>query len=328
MLQGACPQHLEPRLATPEPPLFRAEAVAYHANNRSVGRLLELSPRWTVWAYRLLLSVLGVALLWSVLGTVHEYATGPALIRVEGRKDVTARIAGTVAEIHVQPGQRVAAGDLLVRQYGAQESAELERVSRELELQLVKLLRDPGDQVARGALTTLHTQKELAEAQVEQRTIRAFQAGIVSDVRIRPGQQVEPGDILLSTVQSGSACVIVAMLPGHYRPQLASGAPLRLELDGYRFAYRDVTIDVIGDEIIGPGELRRYLGPELADTIEVQGPTLLVRAHLSSNTFEARGERFHYYDGMRATANVRVQSASLLVTLVPGLKLILEASGG
>jgi biotin carboxyl carrier protein len=315
-------------LAEPEAKLFRSEAVASHGNGRTTGKLLELSPRWSAFAYRLLVSTVLVALAWSTVGTIHEYAIGPALIRVEGRRDVTARLPGTVSEIQVQPGQRIRGGEVLLRFYGATENAQYERVSRELELQLVKLLRDPGDQSARASLTALHTQKELAESQVALRTVRAQYAGVVSDVRIRLGQQVQPGDVLLSTVQANSPCVIVAMLPGHYRPQLAPGASLRLELDGYRFAYREVTIDTISDDIIGPGELRRYLGAELADTVDVQGPTLLVRAYLSSNTFEARGQRLHYYDGMRATANVRVQTASILVTLVPGLKLILERTGG
>ena len=178
---------------------------------------------------------------------------------------------------------------MLVRFYDAEERAQLARVATEFQLQLVRVLRDPADQAASQALTSLRAQRELAEARLEERTLRAPADGTVSDVRIRPGQQLQPGDPILSLVAPDAPCVIVAMLPGHMRPQLKPGMSLRLELDGYRYAYRDVVVDAVGDEIIGPAELRRYLGPELADTIQVNGPTLLVRAHLPTSTFAANG---------------------------------------
>jgi membrane fusion protein (multidrug efflux system) len=308
--------------------LFRSEALAHHARTDVEGHVLELSPRWMRWAYGVLLAVLATSLVYAAVGTVYEYASGPAVIRVQGRHDVTARFAGNVAEIFVEPGQRVHSGDLLVRLYRAQEEAERDRVEQEFQLQLVRVLRDPADQVARQALTSLRAQRELAEARLEERTLRAPADGAVSDVRIRPGQQLQPGDPILSLVAPDAPCVIVAMLPGHMRPQLKPGMSLRLELDGYRYAYRDVVVDAVGDEIIGPAELRRYLGPELADTIQVNGPTLLVRAHLPTSTFAANGQTYHYYDGMPARAEVRVRAESLLVTLVPGLKALFEGRHG
>ena len=317
-----------PEVESPAPQLFRTEAVAYRAQTQVVSHVLELSPRWTRVAYWLLLAVLLVAALFSVVARIHEYASGPAVIRLEGRRDVTARFAGTVASIDVQPGRRVAVGDVLVQLYEGQESAELDRVRKEFELQLVKLLRDPADATARIAITGLRAQRDLAEARLAERIIRAPQAGTISDVRIRPGQQLQPGDVLLSLVDADAPCVVIAMVPGHFRPQLAKGMSLRLELDGYRYAYRDVVIDAIGDEIVGPAELKRFLGPELADTMDVQGPTLLVQAHLPSNTFRARGEELHYYDGMRANAEVRVRAQNLLLTIVPGLRVVFGGSGG
>lgn len=307
-------------------PIFRAEAIAYRARPQSESHVLEVSPRWTRWTYWLLATLVGVAIAYSIAGHVHEYASGPAVIRVEGRSEVTARSAGTVASIAIGPGQRVEQGALLVRLYDAEERAELERTRREFELQLVKLLHDPADDEARTALSGLRAQRELAEARLAERTIVAPMAGTTSDVRIRRGQVVAPGETLLSLVAADAPCVVIAMVPGHYRPQIEAGMPLRLELDGYRFAYREVVVDKVGDEIVGPAELKRYLGPELGDTLEVKGPTLLVEAHLSGNTFLAQGERFHYYDGMRARADVRLRTASVSVALIPGLRYLFEPS--
>jgi multidrug resistance efflux pump len=306
--------------------IFRAEAIAHRARPQTESHVLEISPRWTRWAYWLVVAVAGGAVVYGMVARVHEYASGPALIRVEGRLDVTARSAGTVSKIAVRPGQRVAEGEVLVQLHDAAERAELERTRHEFELQLVKLLREPTDEAARMTLAGLRAQRELAQARLDQRVIVAPKAGTTSDVRIRQGQQLAAGETLLAIVDSDAPCVVVAMVPGHFRPQIRTGMPLRLEIDGYRYAYREVVVDKIGDEIVGPAELARYLGPELGDTMNVAGPTLLVEAHLPSNTFHAQGEEFHYYDGMRARADLRLRTTSVSVALLPGLRYLIEGS--
>src|SRR5690349_18256177 len=103
---------------------------------RSSGDLLRISPAWLRWSYRLLLIVFAVGLIYAAVGTVNEYATGPAIVRIDGRADITARIAGTVATVNVAPGERVHAGDLLVTFYTADEAADLDRIRQEFDEQL------------------------------------------------------------------------------------------------------------------------------------------------------------------------------------------------
>src|SRR5262249_33434450 len=157
------------------------------------GDLLRISPKWMDWTYWLLLTVFAAGLLYTIVGTVSEYATGPAIVRFEGRTDLRSISAGTVTSIEVQPGQRVSADKLLVRFYDAQEVAEFERINKEFELQLIKNLNNPYDPVIQQALVLLRSQKELAEARLKERFVRAPQDGLVSDIRIRPGQHVSPG---------------------------------------------------------------------------------------------------------------------------------------
>jgi multidrug resistance efflux pump len=300
--------------------IFRAEAVASRESYQNDGTILRLSPRWARYAYWLLCAVLVAALLYATFGTVHEYATGPAVVRVDDRVEVTARFDGTVAAVEAHPGQHVVAGDLLVRFYLATETAEFDRINREFELQLVKLLRDSSDQAARQAVTTLRAQRELAQARLDERFVRAGQAGIVSDIRIRPGQRLAPGDIILSIIGEDARFSLVAMMPGSYRPQVHAGQKMRFELGGYRYLYRDVIIDSIGDEVVGPREVDRYLGPELGDTISVKGPVVLVQAHLPSRTFVSDDQSYPYYAGMQGTAEVRVRSQRIIMLLIPALK--------
>jgi biotin carboxyl carrier protein len=305
--------------------IFREEALEYYiSRGQHEGDLLRISPEWMGLAYWLLLTVFVAGLLYTVVGTMNEYATGPAIVRFEGRIDLRSISAGTVTSIEVQPGQRVSANKLLVRFYDAQEVAELERINKEFELQLIKSLNNPSDPAIQQALVLLRSQKELAEARLKERYIRAPQDALVSDIRIRPGQHVSAGEILLSLIGQDQKLTVISILPGHYRPLLKPGMPLRLEPAGYRYAYQQITIESVGDEVVGPNEVRRYLGQEIADAVTITGPVVLVRSRLPSSTFVADGKLYNYHDRMPALAEASVKSERILFALVPGLKAIFE----
>ena len=103
--------------------------------------------------------------------------------------------------------------------------------------------------------------------------------------------------------------------------------PLRLELTGFRYAYQDLVVESIGDEVVGPNEVRRYLGPEIADTVFIPGPVILVKTRLPNLTFAADGTSWEYYDGMQGRAEARVRSQRILLTLAPGLRSVFENAG-
>lgn len=306
------------------PPLFRQQAIDELGRAGQRPSLLRIAPTWTRWTFAIVFAAFAAGVAYSLLGSIDEYAVGPALIRAEGRREVTAAAAGSVAAVEVRPGERVDAHRLLVRMYDASETAELERLEHEFELQLVKSLRDPADQTARQSLTALRTQKELAQARLDERSVVAPQDGIVSDVRIRPGQHLNPGDVILTLVPPDAPFTVIAMLPGNYRPVLHAGMPVRLELDGYRYQYRRLAIDEISDEVVGPAEVKRFLGAEIADAINVSGPVVLVQASMPTSTFEVDGRPVRYHDGMLARAEARIRSERILFSLVPGLRALVR----
>jgi multidrug efflux pump subunit AcrA (membrane-fusion protein) len=300
--------------------MFRKEALEYHTGAHENGSVLRLSPAWTSWAFWLLLVVVGFYSAFGVFGWISEYASGPAVVRAEEQVAVTALSAGRVTSVEVQPGQRVKEGQILVRFFAGMEQASLERFNQEFELHLLRRMQNLSDEGASQALSTLRAEKELAEFQLEQRVVRAPTAGVVSDVRIRRGQHLTEGEVVVSLVQEDSPLKIIAMLPGGYRPLLAKGGKMRLELNGFPYQYQELVIDEVGDELVGPGEVRRYLGPELAESLTVSGAVVLVRAHAPSRFFEADGKQLAYFDGMLGTAQARVKSERIVTTIVPGLK--------
>jgi membrane fusion protein (multidrug efflux system) len=313
-----------------EPPLslFRAPALQHAASGgRLEGDVLRLSPSWTRWAYWVLVTAFTTGLAYCVFGTMYEYATGPAVVWVTGRTELTSPVSSTVSSIEVRPGQGVEAGAVLVRFHAAREEAELDRIRREFDLELVKTLRDPSDQEARRKLTSLRAQIELAAARLEELSLRAPRAGVVGDVRIRPGQLIEAGYIVVSLIDEDPRCSIVAMLPAQYRPQLRPGMTLRFEVTGYRYAYQELVIESVAAQIIGPAEVKRYLGQEIADTVAVEGPVVLVEARLSSPTFHVDDRSFEFFHGMNGVAEARVRKERILVAMVPSLRVLWDRRG-
>ncbi|WP_232536825.1 efflux RND transporter periplasmic adaptor subunit [Cystobacter fuscus] len=239
---------------------------------------------------------------------------------MKGRLEVTALLAGRVTSVEVQPGQRVKEGQILARFFAGPEQASLERYQHEFELLLVQRMRDLTNEATSQALTSLRAEMELARFQLEQRLVRAPQAGVVSDVRIRRGQHLSEGEVVVALVQEDSPMEVIAMLPGGSRPLLTQGGRMRLELDGFQYQYQELIIDQVGDELVGPEEVRRYLGPELAESLTVNGAVVLVRAHAPSRFFEADGRRLAYFDGMQGTVDARVKTERIILTIIPGLK--------
>lgn len=304
--------------------IFRQEAIDHHTRARLDGDALLRLPTWTQWTYRLVLVAALAATAFVAFATVPEYVEGPGLVRARQRVSVTAVAAGVVASVEVERGQRVAAGDILVRLRSVEEQAEIVSLQREFDTALVGMLANPIDHAVRQSVGGLRAQKDILQARLEQRLVRASSPGTVGDIRVRAGQTVAPGDFVASIVGEGARFYLVALLPGQHRPSLREGQPLRVELTGYQYAYQTLTIGHIEDDIIGPSEVRRVLGPEIGDAIAVSAPVVVVQGDLAGTSFASGGVPLNYFDGMHAQVRARVRSQNLLVHLIPGLKVVTE----
>jgi multidrug efflux pump subunit AcrA (membrane-fusion protein) len=303
-------------------PLFRGEAVDSHDNRAREGRVVRVTPHWVRYAYLAVLAFMAVLIAATSLGSIHEYSTGPAVIQVAGKREITARGPGTIERIEVEPGARVRGGQILARFYDASQDASRERLEREYGDALRQRMLRPDDEVVEQAVRRLASELE-ASAQVREETLvrvpAAVEDAVVGDVRVRTGQAVAPGELLVTLVTDASDLVVVAALPGADRPKLAPGQSLRLRIDGYPYAYADLVVESVGMEVVGPAELHRALGP-LSESLAVAESSVIVRARLPSAEFSAGAHRYVYHDGMTALADVRLRRRTILETLVPGLE--------
>ena len=260
------------------------------------GSLLQVEPGWTRWTFRVLALLLIVAALYGLFGKLPEYAEGPAIVWVE-RVFVTARSAGTVAAVDVLPGQEVRPGFPLVRYYVDDANSEFH------------YLRAP-------------------------RAGRQGRLWTVGDIHISPGQSFAAGDELLAllplTQDGGDAELsVVAFLPASCLPVLDEAAKLHLELDGYPDVRAELKGNVhIGGEGVDARVARRCLGQDLADSVTMQGPVVLIRASLNRRTFESGGLVYDYRHGMHGTMEVQTRSDNVLFTLLPGLRTLFGDTDG
>ena len=305
--------------------LFRPQAIEHDRfGGRRQGEVLRLSPSWMGWTFRLIVGFFLVSFLYMCLGKINEYAAGPAVVRAAAKIEVTCPAVATVQDVAVVPGERVQVGQLLVRLNDEEQAAAVRRAEQELDVQLAVCLRDPLDESARRSAASLRFQLEYAGEMLATRQLTAPEAGVVRDVRIRPGQSVTPGQLLVTISRADNRLSLIVMLPGYYQPQLAVGQPGRFEISGYPHTYQPVMLDQVSDDLVGPAEVYRYVGHVIADAIAVSGTVVLAEATLVDETFTADGRQYHYVDGMLGQVQVKVRSIPIILSLVPGLRSIWE----
>lgn len=317
--QGAVAPAIPP--PAPARQLFRAQAVEAHRRGTTLGSPLHVVPGWIRWSMRSVALVVLAAVIFAATVRVGDYARGPAVIRMEGRQVLASLAAGSVTEIPVQPGQRVQAGTVLLRLDDGPQRAELDRAVAEYELLLGRLLREPDDEGLRKQLASLDVTAKLAKSRLAERVVVAPQDGTVSDIRVRVGQAVQPGDALVAVDRPDSRPVVIAMLPGHERPRLSSErTQMLLELDGFPRIRVPVQVRSIADEVVGPGEALRFLGKDQDGAFELRGPVVMVEAVIDGNEFEADDDHYRFYDGMQGALEVEVDARTLLESALPGAR--------
>jgi multidrug efflux system membrane fusion protein len=308
----------------PSSQLFRKEALDHHARPEAQGTLLHLSPLWARTTYWIILALVLTAGVILALVDIYDYAMGPVFIQVKGVEDVISTAGGKVSRVLVQRGQQVKAGQPLVELAAVVESVERERLEQEFRTQLAATLLNPLNTAAQQSLSNLRSALDMSRVRLDERSLKAPFDGVVGDLRVREGQVIGSGEVALSLLREGTECYALALVPGRYRPMIKPGQGFRLELEGFPYLYQELTVASISDELVGPAEVSRYLGPDLGDAVQLEGPVTVVEARLSGHSFRNRGRDYSYYTGMPGTARVKVRARSGWVTLLP----ILEYLGG
>lgn len=302
--------------------IFRQEAIEHRERPGAQGRPVQIDDLWSRVLFPLLLAVAAATVAFAFSFRVHEYASGPALTRFSDARSVTVARGGVVESVFIEPGQSIVRGAALFRLHDVDEQAEVLRLSAEIESRLIHLLREPGNALVKSDLASLAARRNAATAVLDDRTARAPIDGFVSDVRVRPQQHVEPGDVAVAITQPDSDITLIAFLPGQYQPVLHAGQTARFSLEGAPFEYTDVVIQSVSNEVVAAEEARRFLA--LSDAVTLDGPVTIVHGTLP-RSFSSRGEVLRYTQGLTGRVEVRVREESIALTMFPVLRSVVGA---
>ncbi len=303
-----------------EQQLFRQEAMEARQTRQKQGDVIRVTPGWLHYSYWGLLVLLVAGVAYLVVGEINEYREGWAIVRMQGATEVRAHSAGTIAELRVVAGDPVRKGDVIATLYSKEEEAEVERLRKEFDAQTRAYLLNLGDERLANAAAQARTALERAKSRLDERSIRAPHAGIVSDLRTREGEPINPGNTVVSIVGKETDLYVMAFLPGAAAPLLKPGMPLRLSMAGHQGAYEDLVVATVGEQVLSPNDARRRLGSDRADQVPIRGSVVLVTARLPRDTFESDGREVRYHNGMEGKAEVRIRRTSIIKALIPALK--------
>lgn len=301
-----------------DPSVFRAEAIEEQHRSESSSAILNVSERWGSWIVGAMAALLLAFAAFLVFGTATEYAEGAAVVHSRGRVPVIANEGGTVATIHIAPQTEVAPGDVIGTLYDHAELAQVQRLEHEYEDALVRLLRNPEDPTAGSGLAALRGASEQAWADLEERQLIVLVGGMLTDVRVRPGTLVNPGQTVATVRGARAGFEIVAAVPGNFRPLLASGIPVVAELERFPGSRFHLEAREISPEVISAEEARALMG-QLLPTGTEDGALALVYADLPEVLVSSTGAEHPLYDGMRGSVRIPVREERFIVTLWPAL---------
>ncbi|QJR17282.1 efflux RND transporter periplasmic adaptor subunit [Pelagibacterium halotolerans] len=170
--------------------------------------------------------------------------------------DISAQVAGIANQVHVQAGDAVAAGDVLVeidatdlnlqlrQQQSALSSTEIQLNAARQTLDRVRSLAERGSTPQanldaaiaevdglEASLASLQSQVEQVQTNIGRTIIRAPFDGMVSNRMVEPGQVVSQGAVVVSLVDL-SRVTVDAMVPLAQTASITAGQTASLEVQG------------------------------------------------------------------------------------------------
>ncbi|GAB2894208.1 efflux RND transporter periplasmic adaptor subunit [Microbulbifer echini] len=173
----------------------------------------------------------------------REDLSGVGTVRAVNGVEVTTEAEGVVSAIHFKSGQYIHKGDLLVEIFAEPEKAQLQVLDAELRLARrnyvrIKTLTERGVtteadlDTARSTLDQVVANIEVQRARVDQRRVVAPFSGVLGIRRIDLGQNVSPGEAVVSLQQLDPIFVDFS-LPEQKYAMVKAGMSVSLTTDAF-----------------------------------------------------------------------------------------------
>ena len=203
---------------------------------------------------------------------------------------VSADLPGVVAQIAVESGQAVAAGDVLVRLDTKQEQAQL--ASAEAQRDLTRLNRERLEGLRqKGVSSQAEFERAVAEAKqavasvdeiratIDRKTIRAPFAGVLGIRQVNLGQYVSGGAPIIQ-LQTLDPVYVEFSVPQQDVPRLHAGAPVTVTVAGVDSVAASGTITAI-DAVVDEATRNVRVQATFANPRQILRPGMFVDAHVA-----------------------------------------------
>lgn len=157
--------------------------------------------------------------------------------------DVRNEVEGIIEKIHIESGQRVAKGDLLVSlnsdieradldSFRAQEALALTQYKRSERMWKKRTVSEADFDNARASLDVANANVAQIKARIARKSIRAAFDGVLGIKYVSSGQYVAAGTMLVS-LQDYSVLYVDFSVPEKFLPELATGLDVNLRVSAY-----------------------------------------------------------------------------------------------
>lgn len=226
-------ERIEQTVAPLVPGLVLSERANRRLLEHAVDVMREMAGNWLrpgAWGRKIVLAGFLLLAAWLVFGTTNFVVTLPCKIVPVKVHQIAAPFEGTIAAAHVQAGDSVRAGQLLVEMDTRELILQEERLLAEkriAELDLTRAL-DARDHAAaaqaESRIEVAGAQLQTVRSRIERSQIRALEDGVVlaGELAPRVGEVVPLGEPLLEFAPQG-AWEVEAHIPEYAAPYLQQG---------------------------------------------------------------------------------------------------------
>lgn len=255
--------------------------------------------------------LLGLALITATVLLLYapRETRGSAVVVAAGRVEVRATDSGIVRTVSVQEGDSVNTGQELYDTWTPADRAKLDDLTAAREGAISEYLLNYSED-ARAAVADLTTQLAHEDSRQKRRVVTTERAGLVSSIRIRPGQALAPGQLVATLHDLQPSFSLLVLLPGDSISTVAVGQRVTAELSGHPGSEIEAIVAAMGDTVLSAAEASKIVGEDAGTVAATSSDYVIVRCDITRVLISAGSQAFALKDGMRGTARTLRASAS------------------
>ncbi len=216
---------------------------------------------------------------------VYDYINAKGKIKEGNRRDIYTSGASIIKEVHVKIGDSVKKGETLVE---VEPISIDESVFSDYQMDTSGIERVFKDY---GISASVLSSPDVTEVRTDKKLVKSPIDGIITDLKVTPGDSISPINKLAS-VSDFNSLYVLAMVPEEHSSKISEGQKVRISADafgGKKFIGKISRINPVAKQafsINGDGETYLEAVVELEKSDKALRPELTVNARITSETVE------------------------------------------